>query len=186
MTKNLIEFIKNLNPFSPLPSCRIYYLPSMFVHLCAFDVHKWHALMQWQGANCEGTGSCKCAAGFTAWLSGRNLFSNWIVISYPKPRKVVLPPIGYQSSISYKNDPCSVERCGQTTGDYIKSKTPPPYWVYLRWAAARHRIPYQMYWIRILADWWKLDVPYQRTRHSGEISNADFPKLICPCAWKPR
>ena len=24
------------------------------------------------------------------------------------------------------------------------------------------------------------------TRHSGGISNADFPKLICPCAWKPR
>ena len=24
------------------------------------------------------------------------------------------------------------------------------------------------------------------TRQSGGISNADFPKLICPCAWKPR
>ena len=102
---------------------------------------------------------------FKCWM----VFSNWIVISYPKPRKVFCPPIGYQSNISYKNDPCNVERCGQTTGDYIKSKTPPPYWVYLRWAAARHRIPYQMYWIRILADWWKLDVPYQRTPISNRI-----------------
>ena len=24
------------------------------------------------------------------------------------------------------------------------------------------------------------------TRHSGGINNADFPKLSCPCAWKPR
>ena len=102
---------------------------------------------------------------FKCWMA----FSNWIVISYPKPGKVAFPPIGYQSNISYKNDPCNVERCGQTTGDYIKSKTPPPYWVYLRWAAARHRIPYQMYWIRILADWWRLDVPYQRTPLSNRI-----------------
>ena len=102
---------------------------------------------------------------FKCWMA----FSNWIVISYPKPRKVAFPPIGYQSNISYKNDPCNVERCGQTTGDYVKSKTHPPYWGYFRWAAARHRIPYQMYWIRILADWWRLDVPYQRTPISNRI-----------------
>jgi len=102
---------------------------------------------------------------FKCWM----VFSNWIVISYPKPRKVAFPPIGYQSNISYKNDPCNVERCGQTTGDYVKSKTHPPYWRYFRWAAARHRIPYQMYWIRILADWWRLDVPYQRTPISNRI-----------------
>ena len=47
-------------------------LPSMFVRLRAFDVHKWHMLMQWQGANCGGDGSCKFAAGSTAWLSVRN------------------------------------------------------------------------------------------------------------------
>ena len=67
-----LNLLKNWTLFSALASCQKCYLQSMFVYLCACHVHKRHTLMQWQGAKCEGIGSWKCAAGFTAWLSRRS------------------------------------------------------------------------------------------------------------------